>query len=200
MSRLLTRVFFAVLWLPMMGMAQTSAPAPAAQPFPAAPVKIAWIDLDAAIFTCEQGKKEFADLQKILDAKKVEMDNLRKEVDNLQNQINVQGSKLTDEARADMEDQLEVKNTQLQRFQQDAQKDIDARRQRIGNNIGKKMLPVIEKLAKEKSLGTVQIFNPNRDAFVDPALVITDEIVKAYNQAYAAGAAKASEGTTSPKK
>ncbi len=200
MIRLITRVLFAALWLPMIGMAQTSAPAPAAQPFPSAPVKIAWIDLDSAIFTCDQGKKEFADLQKTLDAKKTEMDNMRKEVDNLQNQINVQGPKLTDDARTDLEDQLEAKNTNLQRFQQDAQKDIDARRQRIGNTIGKKMLPVIEKVAKEKSLGAVQIYNPNRDGFVDPSLVITDEIVKAYNQAYAASAAKAPESTTPPKK
>jgi len=61
MIRLITRVLFAALWLPMIGYAQTSAQAPAAQPFPSAPVKIAWIDLDAAIFTCDLGKKEFAD-------------------------------------------------------------------------------------------------------------------------------------------
>jgi outer membrane protein len=200
MSRLITRVFFAALWLPMIGMAQTSAQAPAAQPFPSSPAKLAWIDLDAAIFSCDQGKKEFADLQKTVDAKKTEMDNLRKEVDNLQNQLNVQGPKLTDDARADMEEQLEAKNTNLQRFQQDAQKDIDARRQRVGNTIGKKMLPVIEKVAKEKGLGAVLMFNQNRDAYVDPSLVITDDIVKAYNQTYAAGAAKAPESATPAKK
>jgi len=181
-------------------MAQTSTPAPAAPPFPSAPVKMAWIDLDAAIFSCDLGKKEFADLQKTLDAKKSEMDNLRKEVDNLQNQVNVQGPKLTDDARADLEEQLETKNTNLQRFQQDAQKDIDARRQRIGNAIGKKMVPIIEKVAKDKSIGAVYIYSPNRDAYVDPALVITEEIVKAFNQAYAAGAAKTPESTTPPKK
>jgi outer membrane protein len=200
MSRLITRVLFAALWLPMIGMAQTSAQAPAAPPFPSGPVKLAWIDLDAAIFTCDQGKKDFADLQKYLDAKKVEMDSLRKEVDTLQNQLNVQGPKLTEEARADLEEQLETKNTNLQRFQQDAQKDVDARRQRIGNGIGKKMLPVIEKVAKEKGVGAVLIFNQNRDGYVDPALVITEDIVKAYNQTYAAGAAKAPESATPPKK
>jgi outer membrane protein len=199
MSRLITRVLFAALWLPMIGMAQTSTPAPAPPPFPSTPAKIAWIDLDTAIFNCDQGKKEFGDLQKYLDAKKVEMDNLRKELETLQRQLDAQGSKLTDDARADLEEQLETKNTNLQRFQQDAQKDVDARRQRIGNTIGKKMLPVIEKVAKEKSIGAVAIFNPNRDAYVDPSLVITEDVVKSFNQTYAAGAAKP-ESTTPPKK
>jgi outer membrane protein len=202
MSRLITRVLFATLWLPMVGIAQTSTQtpaAPAAPPFVVSPAKLAWIDLDGAIITCDLGKKEFGELQKYLEAKKTEMDNLKKEVDDLQNKLNVQGSKLTDEAREDLQYQLETKNTSLQRFQQDAQKDVDNRRQRIGNSIGQKMLPVIKKVAEEKGLSSVQIFNQNRDAYIDPSLNLTDDVVKAFNAANAAGA-KAPESTIPAKK
>jgi outer membrane protein len=193
MSRLITRVLFATLWLPMLGLAQTStqtplATSPAPPPFVAAPAKLAVVDLDGAILSCEQGKKELAELQKYMEAKKAEMDNLKKDVDNLQNKIQVQGTSLTDEARGDLEDQLEMKNTALQRFQQDAQKDVDNRRQRIGNNIGNKLLPIIKKVAQEKGVNWVQFFSQNRDAYVDPSLNLTDEVVKAFNAAYAAGA------------
>jgi outer membrane protein len=193
MSRLITRVLFAALCLPIIGMAQTSTPAPAAQPFVASPVKLAWIDLEGAILSCDQGKKDFGELQKYLDSKKAEMDALRKEVDDLQIKHDAQASKLTDEARTDLEDQIEARNTSLQRFKEDAQKDVDSRRSRVGNAIGRKLMPVIDKYAKEKGLSAVLIFSQGRDAYVDQSLNITEEIVKAFNQAIAAGAAKAPE-------
>jgi Skp family chaperone for outer membrane proteins len=61
------------------------------------------------------------------------------------------------------------------------------------------MQPVIEKLSKEKGLSAVLILSNSRDAFVDQSFIITEEIVKAYNQAYPAGA-KAPAPTPAPQK
>ncbi len=192
MSRLMWCVLIAALWMPMLGVAQTSAQAPAGQASAViTPAKIAWINLEQAIFTCDEGKAMLAEIQKYIESKNSELEAMRKESESLRNQLNVQGSKLTDEARADLEDQIETKDTALQRFQQDTQKDINGRRDRVTNTIGKRMLPVIEKLAKEKGLSAVLYINSSRDAWVDPSLVVTEEIVKSYNQTYQAGAAKA---------
>jgi Skp family chaperone for outer membrane proteins len=193
MNRLITSVLFAALWLPLIGMAQTSTPA-AAGPF-----KIVWVDLDFAIFNCDQGKKEFDGLQKFMEAKKNDMEALKKEVDILQNTITVQRDKIKDEALEEMEAQYETKNTQLTRFQQDAQKDLDARKNRIGNAIGKKMMEVIGKYAKEKGLSSVVLANPARDAYVDPSLVATEDIIKAYNQTFPVAASKAPESAPAKK-
>ncbi len=191
MSRILLRVLFAALWMPVLGIAQAFAQAPAAQaPAVIPPAKIAWINLEQAIFTCDEGKSMFAEVQKFVEAKQAEMDGLRKESDTLHNQLNVQASKLTDEARADLEDQVEAKDTHIQRFQQDTQKEINSRRDRVTNYIGKRMLPVIEKVSREKGLNAVLILSSARDAWVDSAFLITDEIVKSYNQTYPVGAAK----------
>jgi outer membrane protein len=187
MSRLLIRVLFAALCLPLVGMAQTSTPAASA----AGPQKIVWIDLNAAILSCDQGKAEFAELQKFMDAKRAEMDALKKEVDDLQRKVEVQGPKLSDEARDELEMQYESKNTALQRFQQDAQKELEARQNRIANAIGKKMAPVIKKYAEEKGISSVEILNQSRDAYIAPSVIVTEDIVKAYNQTYANEGAKA---------
>jgi hypothetical protein len=40
-------------------------------------------------------------------------------------------------------------------------------------------------------LSAVVYINPTRDAWVDPSLIITDEVIKAYNAAYPATAAPA---------
>jgi outer membrane protein len=201
MSRSMLSVLFAALWVPVLGVAQTTPPPSAAQaPAAIAPAKIAWMNLEQAVFTCEEGKREFSEVQKFVESKNTELENLRKETEALRNQLSVQGPKLTDEARSDLENQIESKETALQRFQQDTQKEIDNRRMRATNYVGKRMGPVIEKIAKEKGLGAVLIFNQNRDAYVDPSLNVTEEIVKAYNQAYPATAPKAAPATGAPAK
>jgi outer membrane protein len=188
----------AVLSVPAIVCAQAAA-APPAQPAPAqpavpaviGPAKLAWLNLEQAILTCEDGKREFGGVQQYVDKKNQELEQLRKESETLKNQLNVQGAKLTDEAREDLQMQIEGKDTNLQRFQQDTQKDIENRRTKVVNSIGRKMLPVIERIAKEKGLSAVLYINPTRDAYIDPSIIITDEVIKAYNQAYPVGAAKA---------
>ncbi len=187
--RLVLSILSAVL-LPLSVMAQ--APAGAAPPAPAVigPVKVAWLNLEQAIFSTEDGKREFGEVQKFVDRKNAELEAMKKELDTLRNQLQIQGAKLTDEARADLEEQIESKDTGLQRFQQDTQKEIDSRRVKTTNLIGRRMLPVIEKLAREKGLSAVVYINPSRDAYVDPSIIITDEVIKAYNAANPGGVAK----------
>jgi len=180
------------------GMAQTppATPPPPAQaqaaPAPAAVIttaKLAWLNLEEAIFRCEEGRREFGEVQKFVDKKNQELQAAQKDLEALRNQLFAQAAKLTDEARADLEEQIDARETGLQRFQQDTQREIDARRVRTTNMIGRKMLPILEKFSKEKGLSAVLYLNSSRDGWVDPALVITEEIIKAYNQAYPPGAA-----------
>jgi outer membrane protein len=182
MRRTLSFIFAAML-LPLLGMAQT----PAAQ---IGPAKIAWMNLEQTLLTTDEGKVQVAEIQKYIDSKNQELDAMRKESEKLRNNLSVQGSKLTDEARADLEEQVEAKDTALQRFQQDTQKEIENRRIRMTNYLAKKMQPVLEKLSKEKGLSAILIFNASRDAYVDASLNITEDIVKAYNQAYPVSAGK----------
>ncbi len=199
----------AAICLPLAAMAQAPAaqvptpPAPAAQtaaaPFTVTQVKIAWLNIESAILSCAEGRAQFGDVQKYVDAQNAELEKKKKKVDGLQNQLNVQGPKLTDDARADLEEQLQGASTDLQRFSDDTQKDIDNKRNRVTNYIGRRMLPVIEKLAKEKGLSAVVYFNPQRDAWVDPSLLITDDVVKAYDRTYPVGA-KPAAPTPAPTK
>jgi Skp family chaperone for outer membrane proteins len=146
--------------------------------------KIAWIYLDAVIQGTDEGKREFGEIQKWVDRKNQELQGLTKELETLQNQLNVQGAKLTDEAREDLEAQIEFKTTGLERFRQDTNKEIEGRRGRATNYLGRRMLPVVEKVSREKGLSAVQYLNPGRDAWVDPSLIITDEVIRAYNAAH----------------
>jgi Skp family chaperone for outer membrane proteins len=179
--------------LPIWGGAQNPpATKPPAAEKPAAPAvigvsKIAVVNIQEIVMTCDEGKREEARLQDYIKLMNDELQKRQKEVETLRTTYEVGATKLTDEARDDLAEQIEIKNTALERFQQDTSKDIDKRRSRYQNVIAKKVLTVIEKLAKEKDLTMVQFFDPNRDGYVNSSIVITDEVVKAYNQTFPAG-------------
>ena len=191
MNRLLLCILLAVTWAPVLSAAQTSTqPAAAQSSAGIAPTKLAWMNLEQAILSCDEGQSLFREIQKFVDDKNAELDAMRKEAENLRNQLNVQGSKLTDEARADLQDQVDTKELQLQRFQQDTQKDIESRKTRAANHIGSKMQPLVEKLSKAKGINAVLIFSSARDAYVDPSLDITEQVIESYNLAYPVSTSK----------
>jgi outer membrane protein len=192
MNRLMLPILIAALWVPGLSLAQAPAESQAA-PTAAAiqPTKIAYINLEQVIFTCDEGKARFSEVQRFVDEKNAELDTIRKDLEKLRNQLSVQGSKLTDDARADLESQISEKQTAMQRFQEDTQKEIENRRMRVTNYLGKRMQAAIEKIAKEKGISAVLFFDPARDAYVDQALNLSEEVVKNYNQLYPISAAKA---------
>ncbi len=204
MNRLILRILFASLWMPILCVAQTPEAKPAEAKAPATltavPAKLAWINLEAAMVSCDEGKKIYGDIQKFIESRRTELSNLSKEVDTLKQKLDVQGSKLTDEARIDLQSEAEAKDTALQRAQQDSQKEVEAKRTKMMNIIGRKMQPVLEKLAKEKGLSAVFVFDSARDAYVDPSLNLTEELIKAYNQANPVAAPKAAAPAAAPAK
>ena len=191
MSRLILSILFAILWIPLLGMAQTPQTPATQTPAVIGPAKIGWMNLDKAFMTCDEGKAIVADIQRYMKDKQDELDRLQSEGQRLKNQLEVQGSKLTDEAQADLQAQVELKETAIQRFQQDIQKELDNKKLKMQQYLAKRMQPIIEKMAKEKGISAVLVYDPRRDAWVDPSMDVTDDIVKAYNQAYPPSAAKA---------
>ena len=111
---------------------------------------------------------------------------MQKELEGLRKQLEVQGSKLTDEARADLIETIDIKDTIFQRFQQDTQKDIDSQagpssrtRSRAKCCRSSRRWPRI-KACKSCSSWTLPISTPMS---ILP-WSSRDEIIKAYNAAY----------------
>jgi outer membrane protein len=179
MIRLLSRILLAATWISVIGLSQAVAQTATPQGG-----KIVWLNTEQAVYSCDEGQEEFTKVQKFVDEKNAEMGTMRKDYESLNNQLNVQGSKLTDEARADLQYQISVKETELQRFQQDTQREITNRRDRAGAYILKRMQPIIDKIAREKKYTAVLNLDPQRDIWIDETLNITEEMVKAYNEAH----------------
>jgi outer membrane protein len=231
MTTKLARVLIAPLFtLSALALAQTGS----ADPLPAAPSaansaaspatatatgnKLGTINIEQAIYGSNEGQRDFEALSKKLEPKQTELKNMNDEVDSLKKQLNTQGDKLTDDARANLVKQVEQKQKALERAVQDARDDAQNQQNEIAQRILQKMAPLIVKFAGDNAFGIIMdTSNPWPQGpvlWAGPSVDITKAIVDTYNlqsgvpaptrpaaaskPAGAGGAAKPAATTTKP--
>jgi outer membrane protein len=147
--------------------------------------KIATINVEQAIFACNEGQRDFEVLSKKLEPKQTELKNMNDEVENLKRQLNTSGDKLSEDARTNLMKQIEQKQKSLERTVQDARDDAQSQQNEIAQRILQKMAPVIVKFAGDKGFGViVDTSNPWPQGpvlWAAPSVDITKAIVDAYN-------------------
>jgi outer membrane protein len=149
--------------------------------------KIAVMDVLRAIVECQEGKLANEDFQKKYEAKKEELTKKQKELEELQQQLKTQASTLNGQARAALTRNIEIRSTELQRGQEDAEKEFNALRNEIFSRIGSKLAPVVRQHAKDNNFSVVfdSSNQSNQLSYVDPALDITDDVIKRFDAAQA---------------
>ncbi len=167
-----------------------AAPAPAAQqppaptppPQPPAPfpqgAKVAFVNLQQIASLSTEGKASTAKVQALIQKKQTEGAAKSKALQDNQNKLQQSGSLMNESARSQLEKEIERQQVEGQRFQQDAQAEINELQQELQNDFQKKLFPVLEQLAQEKGL---QILFSAADAGViwaEPGLDLTMEAVK----------------------
>ena len=182
------------------GIAATAQTAPATAPAPTV-AKVGIVNLQAAIINTNEGQRDFEGLQKKFDPKRVELESLKKEVDDLQKKFNTQADKLSDEARAELLKQIDSKKKILQRSYEDSNADFQAQQDEIANRIVQKLVEVLDKYAKENSFTVILDVSGQASPVLWAAnsVNITQPLVEAYN-AQSGVAAPAKPAAAAPKK
>lgn len=150
---------------------------------PASGAKIGVVNIQGAIFGCNEGQRDLQALQKQFEPKKNELDAQGKEIEDLKKQYSAQGDKLNQDARDNLLKQIDTKQKQYQRNLEDAQGDFNGQQQEILNRIGKKMMEVLDKYAKENSFSVVLEAGTEQSnvLWATEAVNITPALVQAYN-------------------
>jgi len=182
-----------VFGLSLFALAQTesAAPTPNAPSASAAAAvknmgtKVGTINIEQAIFTSNEGRREFETLAKKFEPKQNELKGLNDEIESLKKQLSAQQDKLNDDAREKLVKQIETKQKSFERASQDAQEDFQNQQGEIGNKILTKMGPVIQKYVFDNGYGllldTSQPWPRGPVIYPGPAMDITTQIVDAYN-------------------
>jgi outer membrane protein len=153
------------------------APAPEPVPFPAGS-KIAFVNLQQIAGLTAEGKAAATRVEALIQKKQNEGNDKAKALASNQQKLQQSGGLLSDTARAQLEKDIEKQQVDGQRFQQDAQAEINELQQELQTDFQKKLLPVIQQLAQEKGL---QILFSAADAGViwaEPGLDLTMDAVK----------------------
>jgi outer membrane protein len=154
-------------------------------PAPAGGSKVGTINIEQAIFASNEGQRDFEALSKKLEPKQNELKGMNDEVESLKKQLNTQGDKLSDDARAALVKQIEQKQKALERSVQDARDDAQAQQNEIAQRILQKMAPIIVKYAGDKGFGVIMdTSNPWPQGpvlWAGASVDITKAVVDAYN-------------------
>jgi outer membrane protein len=150
-----------------------------------APTKVGIIDIQGAIQACNEGQKEIDALNKKYEPKQQELAKMNTDIQSLQNQLKTQGDKMNEDARNQLAKQIEQKQRSLQQGAESAQADYQAEANDIGTKIGKKMMVVLDKYAKEN--GYIVILNVSDQQtpvlWANPqAADLTPKIIELYNK------------------
>jgi len=172
----------------------TPAPAPALAgqppvPFPVG-AKLAYINPPRIFQETAAGKAAVGRINALTQKKQTEFQAKQKAMADNQQKLNSSGGVMSDSARGQLEKEIEKQNTEIQRFQQDAQAEINELQNEVQADFVQKVNPIIDAVAKEKGLQLVFNASDAGFAWTDPGLDLTNEVIKRLDAATKPGAPK----------
>jgi outer membrane protein len=147
--------------------------------------KVGTINVEAAVFGSNEGRRDADALTKKLEPKQNELKAQNEELEGLQKQLQTQGDKLNEDAKTTLVKQIETKKKSLDRAVQDFQEDGQAQGKEIFGRILNKMAPTIVKYASDNGfqliVDTSNQWPQSQVLWSGEGVDITKAIVDAYN-------------------
>ena len=163
-------------------LAGSSARAQTPPPGAAANGRIGFIDLSrvlarsaAGVAAREQLEREKGGMQREMDAKRVELEKLREELEK-------KGPLMTGDSRREKEEQLERKRRDATRLADDYQRELARKEQVLAQKVLHDLSGVVEKVGKQRGFYLIVERRGAGVLFSSPEADLTDEIIRAYDQ------------------
>ena len=153
------------------------------------PARVAVIDVQKVLTQSTAGKAAYEKLKKMQDDRVEKAKAMDEELRKLDADISTKRLSLSEDKLAEMQKQLADKRISMQRYAQDAEREIGEARDRELQALEGKIKPVIDAIGKE--MGLAAIFNKFESGLVyaSEAIDITDTVIKRFNEAQPAAAA-----------
>jgi outer membrane protein len=147
------------------------------------PARVAVIDVQKVLSQSSAGKAAYEKLKKLQDERIEKAKAMDDELKKLDADIATKRISLSEEKLAEMQKQLSDKKIAMQRYAQDADREIGEARDRELQALEAKIKPVIDSIGKE--MGLAAIFNKFESGLVyaSDAIDITDTVIKKFNEA-----------------
>ncbi|MDQ3213228.1 MAG: OmpH family outer membrane protein [Acidobacteriota bacterium] len=160
-------------------------PAPAAAPQPPRPfpegAKVAFVDIQAIASNSAEGKAATAKLDDIKKKKNAELQAKNASLKGMQDKLTSGGSVMNDQARVQLEKDIEKAQRDLQFAQQDAQTELTEATNELQADFQEKLNPVLEAVRAEKGLLMIFSIRDSGVVAADAGLDLSGEVVKRFD-------------------
>ena len=160
-------------------------------------LKVAVINTEQVLLESSTGKAALAELRQVREAKEAEGQNLQNEVQELRKRLTDGRLSLAEDKIAELEQQLEEKGIALRRFQDDATRELNKRRDEVLAEIDRKVLPIINQVGQEQGYSLIFRKYESGLVFASDEVDITNEIIRRLDSGASAAAAAPGGGSGS---
>jgi outer membrane protein len=159
------------------------------------------INIRQAIASTAEGKQAGAELQSQFAARQTELEGLNKQINDLRQRLETSRGKINEEEQARLTRQGEVMARQLQRKQDEYQEDVNAAQGEVFDRIGRKMVDVLDRYARENSYVIILDSSAQNTPilFASTNIDVTQDIVRLYDGAYPVKAGGTTPARPAPK-
>lgn len=143
-----------------------------------ADMKIAIIDTERILLTSETGKKALEELRGLQTAKEEEGTAMQSELEALRDRLTEGRLSLSDERIAEMEKEMEDRAIALRRFQDDANRDLNKKRDEILARVDRAVMPIINAYGQEGAYDLIFRKFESGLIYANEGVDVTDEIIR----------------------
>jgi outer membrane protein len=145
--------------------------------------KVGTINIQQAIISTKDGQKAAAELQAKFDPRRKDLEGKRAQIEALQQQLAKMGTVGSEDAKRKLQQDIESKQRNLQRDSEDAQADFDQDQNKLLNDLGGRIMQVINKYATDNGFAMiVDISSPQTPViWASTAIDVTNDIIKLYD-------------------
>jgi outer membrane protein len=160
------------------------------------------INLRGAIGSTAEGKQASAELQSQFAPRSTEIDNLTKQINDLQQKLQAGQGKLSQDEEARLTAEGQRATQKLERRRTEFQDDASAAQQDVLERIGRKMVDVLDRYARENGFSVILDTSGQNSPilYASNQIDVTQDIIRLYDQAYPVktGAGSAAPATPKP--
>jgi len=157
--------------------AQTPATPSPPRPFPQG-AKVAVVNIQRIAAESAEGKASTAKVQALHQQKAQQLNEMNKKLQAEQQKLQQGTLVMNDQARGQLERDIERQQKEIQRFSQDAQDEVTNLQADLQEVFHRKLMPVLQKIAQERDLQLLLSLQDAGIVWWDTGLDITADVVK----------------------
>jgi len=150
------------------------------------------VDFEKAVVESVEGKKSSEKFNTTLQSKQADAEKRQKELEDAQKKLQTQERTLSETAKANLQKDIDRRTTELQRFNEDAQKELQSLRDELLRPIAERASAILNALAAEQGYTLiVDVSNPqNNVVWFNPKNDVTEEVTRRIDAATKTSEAK----------